>query len=489
MLAQPQQARVTLSHALVVLLVAAALDGRQNGIRAPHPSEEAFASEVSTDRLRRDVRDLVALGPRMGGTPSGDRAAAHVDRLFREMGLDSRIERDPELLAHWEDEWAVEIAPAGGRLESAWPYGFSPSVDGSGELLVVKNLSAAQPDASWKGRVIYTPGAVSGRYDAIAASVGRPLAILTSDPSNPRKYVDWSRIGSLPADESNQVPVFALSYLDGRTVEAAAAMKASVRVRLRSTIRRGAPATAIAQLDGRNRQKYFLVAAHGDSDAGGPGADDNASGVATVLEIARVLSSLAQQGRFTPEYSIRFAIWGTEYHSAKAYIERAGAGLAHCVGVINFDETGTGAEREAVYFDSNEVPWNRELLRTLEGVAEDYLGRPGFWPEFTTNPSQGGTDSFAFLPRAYKGQGYTTLQIPSTTVYTAAWDKPLSVAQTSGWDAKGWPTRGTIVIDYSAYYHSSGDTPENTTEREPQNMARAVKAAGLGLLRLTNERR
>jgi hypothetical protein len=489
MIALRQRARAALANSLIFILLAATTDGRQNGVRTPHPSEEAFSTEVSTDRLRRDVRDLVALGPRMGGTPSGDRAAAHVDRLFREMGLNARIERDPPLLAHWEDEWTVEIAPAGARLESAWPYGFSPTVDGSGELLVVKDLSAAQPDRSWKGRVIYTPGAVSRGYDAIAASVDRPVAILTSDPNNPRKYVDWSRIGRLPANESNTVPVFALSYLDGRTIEAAAAMKATVRVRLRSTVRRGTPATAIAQLDGRNRQKYFLVSAHGDSDAGGPGADDNASGVATVLEIARVLSSLASQGRFTPEYSIRFAIWGTEYHSAKAYIERAGAELADCVGVINFDETGTGAEREAVYFDSNDVPWNRELLRTLEGVAEDYLGRPGFWPEFTTNPSQGGTDSFAFLPRAYKGQDYTTLQIPSTTVYTAGWDEPLSVAQTSGWDAKGWPTRGQIVIDYSAYYHSSGDTPENTTEKEPQNMARAVKAAGLGLLRLTHERR
>ena len=39
-------------------------------------------------------------------------------------------------------------------------------------------------------------------------------------------------------------------------------------------------------------------------------------------------------------------------------------------------------------------------------------------------------------------------------------------------------------MDDSAYYHSAGDTPENTTEREPQNMVRAVKAAGLALLRL-----
>jgi hypothetical protein len=41
-----------------------------------------------------------------------------------------------------------------------------------------------------------------------------------------------------------------------------------------------------------------------------------------------------------------------------------------------------------------------------------------------------------------------------------------------------------LEIDYSAYYHSSGDTPENTTDREPQNMVRAVKAVGIALLRL-----
>ena len=41
-----------------------------------------------------------------------------------------------------------------------------------------------------------------------------------------------------------------------------------------------------------------------------------------------------------------------------------------------------------------------------------------------------------------------------------------------------------MKIDYSLYYHSSGDTPENTTEREPQNMVRAVKATGIALIRL-----
>jgi hypothetical protein len=53
---------------------------------------------------------------------------------------------------------------------------------------------------------------------------------------------------------------------------------------------------------------------------------------------------------------------------------------------------------------------------------------------------------------------------------------------TAAWDALG--KAGDVTIDYSAYYHSSGDTPENTTEREPQNMVRAVKAVGIALLRL-----
>jgi hypothetical protein len=258
-----------------------------------------------------------------------------------------------------------------------------------------------------------------------------------------------------------------------------------VRLQLTSTVREGRPRTVIATLPGQDRGAYYLVCAHGDSDSGGPGADDNASGVATVMELARVMSHLTRTRALpTPLHSIRFVIWGAEYASARSYIEREGDTLRQVKAVINFDQTGTGAEREAIYFESNEVPWNETLLRTFERVGADYLNRPGFWTEYTTNPSQGGTDSYAFLPRQYRGRGYTTLQIPSTTVYTAAWDRLRDVAQTPGWESKGTPDAANLKIDYSLYYHSSADTPENTTEREPQNMVRAVKAAGIALLRL-----
>ena len=39
-----------------------------------------------------------------------------------------------------------------------------------------------------------------------------------------------------------------------------------------------------------------MYCAHGDSDAGGPGANDNASGVAVVLEMARAWSGAIADG-------------------------------------------------------------------------------------------------------------------------------------------------------------------------------------------------
>jgi hypothetical protein len=184
-------------------------------------------------------------------------------------------------------------------------------------------------------------------------------------------------------------------------------------------------------------------------------------------------------------FSIRFAVWGMEYHSARDYIRREGDdALGACAGVINVDQAGTGAEREAVYVEGNDVPWNRDLLRAFEGVGREFRGRDGYWTEFATTPTQGGTDAYAFLPPAHKGSGWTRRQLPSVTLYTAAWDTLGRLAQTPGWDTDPQHPPGTVLVDYSRYYHSSGDVPAYTTEREPQNMVRVLKLIGLTLARM-----
>jgi hypothetical protein len=503
----------------------------------PPVAEALLAGEIDKARLQRLVRKLVRLGPRMGGTPSGDRAAAAIAADLAAAGLVPQTIEDPPQPAHWEDAWSVEVAAPivasrdrrttsvavrhspegspgwslvpGGPVASAYPYGFSPSVGPVAAPLVMVRDAAALAAAmtggpagtagttgvagagGWRGKVVYVPGDVRGAYRRVAAAADRPLALVTSAPNDGRHYLDAASLAplpSMPGGGARPLPVFAVSYQDGRKLAAAATAGATVRVMLRSTVRAGSPRTVLADLAGRAAREqdgYYLICAHGDSDSGGPGADDNGSGEAVVLELARVLTGLVRSGRLpAPRVTLRFAVWGSEYASSGAYAAREGDRLRRCLGVINLDEVGTGAERNAIYFESNEVPWNRTLLRTFDRVGADYAGRPGFWPEYTTNPSQGGTDSYAFLPRRYKGELASDLEIPATTVYTAAWGRPGHLRQTPGWESPATPDPVHLTIDYSRYYHSSGDTPGNTTDRKPEAMVRAARAIGIALLRL-----
>ena len=519
-LRRPAAVRIDLARpglaALSALAVLALAPAAPRPAFVPPAAEALVAGEVDQARMQATVHELVRLGPRMGGTPSGARAAAAIAAAFAGAGLAPETIEDPPQAVHWEDSWSVELvlpagmprlatggaAAPGGRLASAYPYGFSPSIGPVTAPLAVAadpaRLASASPRADWRGKVLYVPGdAVRGAYPRLAAAAGRPLAILTDAPGDGRRYLDAAYVAALPAMPGGgprPIPVFSLSYEDGKKVATAAAAAtpgtpgapgAMVRLALRSTVGQGRPRTVLATLPGRDPNRYYLICAHGDSDSGGPGADDNGSGEAVVMELARVLAGLVRGGRLpVPRAGLRFAVWGSEYASSSAYVTRAGERLRRCLGVVNLDEVGTGAERDAIYFESNEVPWNRALLRAFDRVGADYAGRPGFWPEYTTNPSQGGTDSYAFLPRRYQGVLASDLQVPATTVYTAAWDHLGRLRQTPGWESPATPDPVHLAIDYSRYYHSSGDTPENTTDRKPEAMVRAARAIAIALLRL-----
>ena len=130
----------------------------------PPAEEEVYAALVSEGDLRRYVRELVAFGPRMGGTPSNDKSADYLSAFFKKSGLEVAILEDPPALAHSEQSWRVALED-GAVIESAYPFGFSPSTGGvrSGRLLLVDEIGKATPSEEWKGRVIYTPGESAAR--------------------------------------------------------------------------------------------------------------------------------------------------------------------------------------------------------------------------------------------------------------------------------------------------------------------------------------
>jgi len=450
--------------------------------------EMQFAGRVNEAAMLRTVRTLVGFGNRLGGSPSGHRAAEYVRKQLSVTGLSVTVAEDPERLVYVNKSWELRVEYPR-RLRSLvrheWLSGFSPS--STKRTAPLRFLGEeGKGEVRYDSSVVLTDEFVNEeRYHALV-QLGA-VCILSYGPGDSAMYRQSAMITELATSTENPIPMFNISYSNGRKLRDELARKTKITMRFSSatTISPGRSRTILATLKGKS-DKYFIVCAHGDSDSGGPGADDNASGVAGVLELGRILSAMVKEKKIPiPEYTILFTVWGSEYSSSGAFVRSRKDELGNILGVLNYDQIGTGAIRNCVYFESNDVAHNEDLMKILQSVGEDYAGKRGFWDESTTNPSQGGTDSYVFLPEYLRHLGVSNTEIPSVTVYTAAWNAPKTLAQTLGWTSKAWKGRGdSVTIDFSHYYHSSRDIPENTTEREPFNMSSAVKAVGIALLRL-----
>jgi hypothetical protein len=130
-----------------------------------------------------------------------------------------------------------------------------------------------------------------------------------------------------------------VSFATGRSVHLAVSARAP---------RRSEAGSVIAWLPGSDpgvASEYVIVGAHldhtGDWPVLLPGADDNASGSAAVLEIARAAAHLAPR----PRRSILFVLFGGEecgLLGSRALAGHLPASLGKCVGVYNVDMVGAG---------------------------------------------------------------------------------------------------------------------------------------------------
>lgn len=424
----------------------------------PTPREERLVAGVSEERCGRTVHELVAFGPRMGGTRSGDAAAEFRREAFVEAGLEAELRADSERWCHEELEWgcALEWTAADGtaqrvELESAWPFGFSPTATGRARL-------SLEPEAggAWIGRR-------SRRLDS-----GLAVALVDGASTEDGRY---TRVSHLRSGPDNPVPVFGLGRLDGELARGLLEddLEPWVEFRLEARIERASPKTVVATLAAREGAGpgFFLFCAHGDSDAGGPGADDNASGEAVVLEIARAWSAAAAADpSLRPAREVRFAIWGSEIHSTRDYLQAEVAGEGQLLGVVNFDQAGFGSGADQLNVEPDDLPANALLVATAAAVLSEYAGSPGFPEQWATNKSLGGTDSYVFSSSSH----FRENSLPAVTLFTSAWDSPEEHPRTPGMPGESWSERDVVRVDYDAYYHSSGDTPENTTDLEPWNM-------------------
>ena len=433
--------------------------------------ERRLAEGISAEQAARDVRTLVAFGPRMGGTPSGDAAAAWLAGELSAAGLEVEVLEDGERWCHSEERWSVTAHVEGEdepfELASAWPYGFSPSASGRARL-----ATSATEGGAW-----LTASATRAPRGAPA-----PAVILQSGAST--EDGRYAKVRGLRAGTGNPTPVFGLGSLDAQRLAAWLAEGRAVEVafELESRIAKARPKTVVATLRGASDAPpgHLLYCAHGDSDSGGPGANDNGSGEAVVLAIARGWSAALREGTLAPPArTVRFALWGSEIASSGDYRDARAAAGDPILAVVNFDQAGFGSGAEQLNLEPDDLPANGPFVQLFAALLRDHAGRPGFPEQWATNKSLGGTDSYVFSG----AESFRRNARPAVTLFTSAWDSPAEHPRTPGSPGESWRERDLVRVDHDVYYHSSGDRPENTTDREPHNMAWCARVGWLVGLR------
>lgn len=120
-----------------------------------------------------------------------------------------------------------------------------------------------------------------------------------------------------------------------------------------------------------------LVTAHADSVPGAPGANDNASGVALALELARVLRD------YNTDRELRFVLFGSEERGllgSHYYVDQlSDAQLSRIVGVFNADMVAT-SDPESTHLYAMTVDGVSNLVSSAAEAAGSRLGNSSLLP-------------------------------------------------------------------------------------------------------------
>lgn len=199
----------------------------------------------------------------------------------------------------------------------------------------------------------------------------------------------------------------------------------------------------LGKIEGKNPDEIVIVGAHYDHLGIDPmlegdriynGADDNASGVSAVLQIARAFLATGER----PERTVIFAFWDGEEKGllgSRAFVQ-AFPDLKKIKGYLNFDMIGRNNDESrpdhVVYFYTESHPAFGEWLR---GDIRKYALRlePDYRP--WDNPV-GGSDNGSFAKKGipiiwYHTDGHSDYHQPSDHAERINWDKVVEITKAS----------------------------------------------------------
>jgi hypothetical protein len=331
----------------------------------------------------RQLADTI--GPRLTGSANFQKAVSWGEQQFKALGLSNVHTEEWTIPATWEPE-----IPATGNIESPVDHilhivslGWSPSTPPggvTGKVVYIKQLTAAKLDeqkAELPGAIALIDHASLGekpKLDVILSGLDHlrslgPLAIVTTGIANGAESMTALGFGGTIAPLPQVQVGLEDSLLIKRLLEhGPVTLHFSATNRSRSDVK---ISNVIAELPGKDPSAgVVLVGAHLDSWQPGTGAQDNGTGVATVIETARAMKGLNRP----PRRTVRFVLFSGEEEGllgSAAYVRQHAEELDKIDAVLVTDSGSEAAKGWLLMGREDEKSAVEALKPLLAGLGGD----------------------------------------------------------------------------------------------------------------------
>ncbi len=385
---------------------------------------------------------------RLAGNSGFNESIYEVEKILQQAGyiketngeaaatLTYRIEKRPMKRATWEPVDASlyivgEKEPVlqfkTNRNMIAMYSASTPAGGVTAELVYIGKGTAKELEGKdLSGKIVMAEGGIGGAYNnAIKNGALGALAYSMPKYNQPEKNIHSIQFQGIGyTDSLRQKWGILLSYAAKERLKAALAKgQVTVKVMVNTKIYTSEELTLVANVRGKKRpDERFVFSAHVQE----PGANDNASGVGALAEMARTTALLVKKKKVVPQRTLTF-LWGDEIVSTRRYIQddsirTKGIKWGLSLDMVGEDIQKTGGtfliekmpDPSAVWTRGNEKhsEWGGSPLKEADMFPHYFndllLNRCLFEAANTgwvvrTNPFEGGSDHTPFLAAKIPG--------------------------------------------------------------------------------------
>ena len=317
-------------------------------------STDALISQLADDAWANLVKLTEGFSPRESGTEQEQMAAGYLVGEFRSMGYHAELQPFTfEFLSR--DMPVLKLTSPEGREIKGFHMGLSAIGEASGILVDVgKAISEDLPPGGIHGKIAFIQrGTIT--FEEKVARVARAGALAAVIYNN-----EPGGFGGRLANQSN-IPAVSISKESGETIkELMASSEVEATASLVQEMRDSR--NVVAEKPGTASDgKVVILGGHFDTVPGTQGANDNGSGTATLLTVARAIL-----GKPYP-FTIRFIAFGSEelgLFGSRSYVDSlTDAEREATLAMLNFDVPGSG--------DAVELEGSLDLIRQVLGYGRE----------------------------------------------------------------------------------------------------------------------